>query len=94
MSEKHTPGPWRLHEQRGRTYVVAGRGVEAGEFMGHLIAAETTCPDWPANARLIAAAPDLLAACEAVLSAPVVAAPHPCWQMVRDAVARAKGATP
>ena len=48
-------------------------------------------PDWRANARLIAAAPDLLAAAEA-------AEPHICGQnsaralvIIRAAIARARG---
>lgn len=37
-------------------------------FMGQVIASPTTCPEWNANAVLIAAAPDLLNACIAALS--------------------------
>ena len=48
---------------RGDMDVVSGDHT-APVFTGHLIASRTTCPDWEANARLIAAAPDLLEACE------------------------------
>lgn len=52
---KHTPGPWRIH---GRVIRVPGRGVIA-EIPGP----ETVGVfDWLDNARLIAAAPDLLEA--------------------------------
>jgi hypothetical protein len=69
----HTPGPWSVgpthHESEGKswlfysdqTHILAPNGltdvaiVEAGEEEGQ------------ANARLIAAAPDLLAACECAL---------------------------
>ena len=61
----HTPGPWRI---RGRTNIQAGESVQvacAGFKMG----------DWPreayaeeeANARLIAAAPDLAEVCRMLL---------------------------
>jgi hypothetical protein len=52
----HTPGPWELEsdEQTGRAIYVT---VRTGE-LDHAIATVDT----PANARLIAAAPDLLEA--------------------------------
>lgn len=70
MSTKHTPGPWRQHGCRiewidpkdGWAAVLAhvyekgpDTDIEPGADM--------------ANARLIAAAPDLLAACEALVAA-------------------------
>lgn len=60
----HTPGPWRFHDElikaggdgrQGKTIVEA-----PGQF--HF----DTDPEWLANARLIAAAPDLLRACKVV----------------------------
>lgn len=56
---KHTPGLWGIRERNRNTWVVSG-DVEGEPFRGHLIASKTTCPDWDANALLIAAAPDLL----------------------------------
>lgn len=59
MTTKHTPGPWY---EKGTT-VFMDIGDRAYEI--------AMCADWSeetsANARLIAAAPDLLAALEAVL---------------------------
>jgi len=57
---KHTPGPWRVNhrcvEDEARNAIASVyRNVDG---TGHN----------KANARLIAAAPDLLAACEAILS--------------------------
>ena len=66
MSE-HTPGPWELAWEDGKHGVI---GQTTG---GKLVAIVGNNPDdgrndeRKANARLIAAAPDLLAACEAVL---------------------------
>lgn len=58
---KPTPGPWKARKNRSRGYVVDGVGrriarIQVGE----------TAPDEQiaADAHLIAAAPDLLAACE------------------------------
>lgn len=89
MSElKHTPGPWQTPGD-GRIF---GPG-EDGENI-----ADATW--WPsddgrdseslANANLIAAAPDLLAACEALLAASEGRTSH-AMDMVREAVAKATG---
>ncbi|MFP5434160.1 MAG: hypothetical protein ACLGIM_13750, partial [Alphaproteobacteria bacterium] len=58
----HTPGPWHIGK------AVNGNWIEAGsELMGHKSIARTFCGDVgylmeDANARLIAAAPDMLEA--------------------------------
>lgn len=55
----HTPGPWKAESRNyGMARVLCGRRVIAGSITGE--------PDGEAmaNARLIAAAPDLLAACK------------------------------
>lgn len=70
-----TPGPWLLRE------FPTGRGSDHrlwvtdalpdgpdDRVICNVIAGPTSCPDWPANARLIAAAPDLLSACQQTLS--------------------------
>lgn len=62
---KHTPGPW--------TYV--GFGVVqplSPQANGQKITTQCFGPDSEANARLIAAAPDLLAACHALMRAEVM----------------------
>lgn len=64
---QHTPGPWysdRFFD--GRTYVTDALYNESKLFKGQVIASPTTCPEWEANARLIAAAPELLAALQAI----------------------------
>ncbi len=74
---KHTPGPWRAGRPDMRTIVdgvpskwVYGPEREGGN--GYIaVASGTASADWDevmANARLIAAAPDLLEACEAALA--------------------------
>jgi len=65
MSSKHTPGPWTVEIEdcddfafsRGMVYD-ATNGIVAEVY------AHTDMPTTEANARLLAAAPDLLAACD------------------------------
>lgn len=56
----HTPGPWAVGDKRG---VWAGPVVMANDGQRGVA---FVCGESDANARLIAAAPDLLAACEAL----------------------------
>ena len=53
---KHTPGPWTIREPNG-----AGHGVSIPEI-GAWFGAMAWAPETMANARLCAAAPDLLEA--------------------------------
>lgn len=66
MSAQHTPGPW-LYAQEG----VNSFGIVKpdGHSVVHLVALSnsTAARDLEANARLIAAAPELLAALELML---------------------------
>lgn len=65
-----TPGPWRVNDDEGYVYADAGddeasrKHVEVG-YLGRLVAESVPRGD----RLLIAAAPDLLAACEAMLAA-------------------------
>ncbi len=63
MKATHTPGPWKI---TGGRFV--GEGQMIGAPSGHIC--RVYAPDnrdESANARLIAAAPELLAACKAVI---------------------------
>lgn len=65
MEAKHTPGPWGVEYENRIEYgpIVAGLGFLIAEVSYD--PSETGTPqEWKANARLIAAAPDLLAAVE------------------------------
>lgn len=73
----HTAGPWKAHEDFGRHWISAGKGkrevqiadvsdIEVGDGTGEI---DTDAATTAANARLIAAAPDLLAACVKALNA-------------------------
>lgn len=60
MTAKHTPGPWHYAEcQMGAPFIDT-------ESVGDLFAAALPLDEERANVRLMAAAPDLLAACEHV----------------------------
>ena len=75
MSSKHTPGPWisdgeRVLTTTGRDRKVADIGAPGTEYRDdggdHTDAIDHYFEVVHANAAIIAAAPDLLAACEAV----------------------------
>ena len=76
---KHTPGPWR---------VIGAGWDERGD-------AQYTLRDvkaiGAADARLIAAAPDLLAALKRVLSDDEVALSRPDYEFARAAILKAEG---
>ena len=73
MNTKHTPGPWRLekHPEWSQYYgnIVGSYGIGAGNIENiRTISVQLkhgTDEETEANARLIAAAPDLLAALQA-----------------------------
>ena len=88
---KHTPGPWRIDEWGD---IVAGLRDIAETAHIWNDGGDDTLPEMRrANARLIAAAPDLLAACKALLDAiegDSIAYWHPIWDDVRAAIAAAE----
>ena len=68
MEAKHTPGPWQLHREK-ETFQGAPRDAEIRGAGGRYVVVrlgKINHDQQDANARLIAAAPDLLAACEAL----------------------------
>lgn len=86
---KHTPGPWRLAKS-GLTVLAGPADPEGGYPQGRPVA--SALPAAPLaergpNARLIAAAPDLLAACERVLGAST----GPARALLAAAVRKARG---
>jgi len=108
MSEQaaatHTPGPWRQDEP-GSLLVVAGEAKHATDIVagcwGH---SDVRYAEGVANARLISAAPDLLAALKAEIDThghlsgrcAVPAGADGCsarCEVVRAAIAKAEGRT-
>jgi hypothetical protein len=79
---KHTPGPWSKSE---RGYIFAGDSC---------IASTSDLDENEANARLIAAAPDLLAALEqslSWLSSYPGGGANAAWRKASEAIAKARG---
>lgn len=81
---KHTPGKWRLGTRNGERAIYGPKGEEIAVFTGMLFNDEEL-----ANARLIAAAPELLSAC---IEAEVLLKEYPVIErMVKAAIAKAEG---
>jgi hypothetical protein len=69
MSTKHTPGPWRAHySKRFENYSIFGGGKSTDAHWICITKCESTPRDHEANARLIAAAPELLEAAQVALN--------------------------
>ena len=84
MTTQHTPGPWELRRSvRGYWFIDHEQGGE-----GYTLT-KLDCNE--ADARLIAAAPDLLAALEELLNALPSATSHPAIKAARAAIAKATG---
>ena len=56
----HTPSPWHLGKRAGNPAIYGKDGTEIAEILHGLT------PEWRENARLIAAAPEMLAALESL----------------------------
>jgi hypothetical protein len=61
MTDKHTPGPWKIITLDGETYINPAR--VSGEYA---LIAQIQQEGHPANARLIASAPELLETLEKI----------------------------
>lgn len=103
---QHTPGPWEHREatENGTSFVLRRWRITAGDqFIGEVGAAVHRCGSHnenhgDANARLVAAAPDLLAACRKLLnvleSEPECAIYRAHAELARAAIAKATGGAP
>lgn len=88
METKHTPGPWTI---LGADYA-EGAHVSIVPPNAAQVASVKKFDNWQANARLIAAAPDLLAACIGALqSADEMGIECPGADDLRAAIAKATG---
>lgn len=69
MTAKHTPGPWTWDDGSPWIYreINGATVARVAEDNGHMVAEYRKPMPMSANARLIAAAPDLLEACRAAL---------------------------
>ena len=105
----HTPGPWILracstncNSGRRTLYVMNSLPDIDGKCVANVIAGPTSNPAWDANACLIAAAPDMLAACKELLAEVEHAIRQAGYDpdnresitQARAAIAKAEGRTP
>jgi len=91
----HTPGPWDANISKGCFSITVGQPKSDYEIIAMVTNYECSRPDAErdANARLIAAAPELLAACEQLteLDVMVVGPDAEEWfEQVRAAIKKAK----
>ena len=85
---KHTPGPWNRIKGDRNVYSASGTVCKTPAIIGGGSAAA----NWEANARLIAAAPDLLEALESIISDIIPEdQSNLLWAEARAAIARARG---
>ncbi len=94
METKWTLGPWRYDRTNGSP--TTGQHMIAGGKPGYLAEArDCGSGDVIANAHLIASAPDLYEALEAIRDNEVVRAvcPSPLWAKMADALLKARGET-
>jgi type VI protein secretion system component VasF len=84
----HCPGPWRYEMHDGTNYarLYMERSGLTGDAMRGYIGED--------NARLIAAAPDLLAACQALLAMESDEDADGAAEQIRDAIEKATGERP
>ena len=68
MVAKHTPGPWSINRSKnGYPYqIYAANGTHVRSVTRWAALSVPALPEGEANAHLIAAAPDLLAACKEI----------------------------
>jgi hypothetical protein len=92
MNSKHTPGPWLAANAQGGRIFKQWRIYSAGKSIAALTQPEgigrAAEVDY-ANARLIAAAPDLLAALQELVLCPNKFRPDSVWEAARLAIAKA-----
>ena len=87
---KHTPGPWRItHTADDSTFI----DTDTDDFIAQV---RRTIPEYEENAHLIAAAPDLLEALQALFFANAetfsgLPTYDPLWDKARTAIAKAEG---
>lgn len=91
---KHTPGPWQMTS--GQDYPGIWCVEAEGKYLGFLGSATLSEEESEANARLCAAAPALLAACEAMENLLAQTSdPYPdeviALKLAQDAIRKAKG---
>lgn len=89
---KHTPGPWHVGVERKQCVYSGVAEVAGTKFIADLSNPFDDGDTIQANARLIAAAPDLLEACKAISTDPgdMASGHEQALKLVRAAIAKAR----
>jgi len=89
METKHTPGPWKVYTDDGSIgSIVAADDTPIGQaFQVHNLRVDETQEERKANARLMAAAPALLASLQDLVDCERTTAAM--WRQARIAIAKA-----
>jgi len=93
INAKHTPGPWKFDhdEEAAASYITAGDMPQIA-MCSYTIMGGPEITEQRANAALIAAAPELLEACQAVINMPSeFNCPVAVVEMISKAIAKAEG---
>lgn len=98
MTNKHTPGPWEAADRGDYSDLRGNSRIVLGDDRRIAIVQHSGCAEDEANARLIAAVPDLLEALRAIITHPAYAESEdgetgePCELIAagRDAIAKAE----
>ena len=85
----HTPGPWTIHETDRSTLIIKDYTPHAHVGVIAKITWRMVHPASVANARLIAAAPDLLEALKEIVA--ISDRKHNAWDRAKAAIAKAEG---
>jgi len=95
MTHTHTNSPWHLGKRAGNPAIYGKDGTEIAEILQNLT------PEWRENARLIAAAPEMLEALRGLMNQAAKDAEgyapdgsEPIWAWINDAsdiIAKAEG---
>lgn len=92
---KHTPGPWPLDYwtvRRDPSHFGSASNVTSNfEKLSASVGGNTGLREQEANARLIAAAPDMFEALANLENDDGKAMPPSAWKLVQDALAKARG---
>jgi hypothetical protein len=89
MTHTHTTSPWHLGKRSGNPAIYGKDGTEIAEILQGLT------PEWRENARLIAAAPEMLAHLEMLVFGIVEGVPIPkdgaAITAARETIRKARG---
>ena len=90
MGYNHTTGPWHTKHDDTDGHAVWVKD-DAGEAVAIMLGLTKRLPDNQANALLVAAAPELLAACESLVGLPCADDLPAVIEQAKLAIAKAKG---